>query len=581
MKFICDSCQQRYTIDDAKVQGRLLKVRCRRCRHLITVYAPAHPADAQTRSGSSAPLGPALSSPGRHDRLPLGKVNYEKLEEIAWHYSMGGQSFGPFPEDALIARMLTWEITDEAYVWNAGMSGWVPAFDVPLFAPAIAEGKRRTEKPTPPPIPKTALKAAEPAATPQAPPQPVEPAEDTSSAASLEESSEARDWWVDSCDHEVPETHVEKAFFDAPTALPSASPEDQDLLAESEIEGIGLVSSDFFAVYEPDQEEVVLWSSESVAAQATGRTEKASRRLPGADATIERPREPSATTRNLFRELRKADRSRRNKRWLAIGVAAAVVVGLLLILPNALGPDDERFALRSAGPVESIPAGEPTAPIDPIEIELIQVATAIREARSAIRSSTLSSLVKSDEVSLSPSVETFFALESAEPVSSGYPHLLQDPVPLEQLSAASRSSRIGSRQSSPNHRETSGESRYSRLQNGRSVPVPLESPSTTTAEVEQTSSSMVDANYFRDNLPRVRRDVQRCYELQLREVSEPIQQRIELLLTVSPDGRVAVTLDRNLSGTIFDRCLRTRFSTWRFRTFEGEAVTLRLPFTLQ
>lgn len=65
------------------------------------------------------------------------------MEELAWHYSINGKSFGPFDEDDLIAKFLSGQLGDEAYVWNARMEYWRPAGEIPVFSPALQEGKRR------------------------------------------------------------------------------------------------------------------------------------------------------------------------------------------------------------------------------------------------------------------------------------------------------------------------------------------------------------------------------------------------------------------------------------------------------
>ena len=40
MKFACDKCNTRYSIADERVHGRVLKIRCKACNHVITVREP-------------------------------------------------------------------------------------------------------------------------------------------------------------------------------------------------------------------------------------------------------------------------------------------------------------------------------------------------------------------------------------------------------------------------------------------------------------------------------------------------------------------------------------------------------------
>ena len=46
MKFACDQCHTKYSLDDARVAGKVLKIRCKTCQHIITVRDPSLAADA-------------------------------------------------------------------------------------------------------------------------------------------------------------------------------------------------------------------------------------------------------------------------------------------------------------------------------------------------------------------------------------------------------------------------------------------------------------------------------------------------------------------------------------------------------
>ncbi len=58
-----------------------------------------------------------------------------------WHFSRGGQNFGPFPLEQLFQQGLT----PDTHVWKAGMSAWVKASEVPELA------SRLSLMPPPPP----------------------------------------------------------------------------------------------------------------------------------------------------------------------------------------------------------------------------------------------------------------------------------------------------------------------------------------------------------------------------------------------------------------------------------------------
>ncbi|HEX2660455.1 MAG TPA: zinc-ribbon domain-containing protein, partial [Polyangia bacterium] len=37
MKIVCDSCSTKYSISDDKVRGKVFKIRCKKCSHIIVV----------------------------------------------------------------------------------------------------------------------------------------------------------------------------------------------------------------------------------------------------------------------------------------------------------------------------------------------------------------------------------------------------------------------------------------------------------------------------------------------------------------------------------------------------------------
>lgn len=115
MKFYCDSCGAKYAISDDKIRGKILKVRCKKCTHVITVREPHAPAQA----------APALA------QAPQANA-------IAWFYAINGQSFGPFDQNTLVGMYHRAEVPDASYVWNETFSAWKPVFEVEPFASAVA-----------------------------------------------------------------------------------------------------------------------------------------------------------------------------------------------------------------------------------------------------------------------------------------------------------------------------------------------------------------------------------------------------------------------------------------------------------
>lgn len=113
MKFYCDKCNAKYAISDDKVRGKILKVRCKKCSHIITVREPTAPVAAAT------PATPAAQ------------------KQIAWHYSINGQTFGPFTQSALVQMYTDGSVPEASYVWNESFDGWKPALEIEPFGSAL------------------------------------------------------------------------------------------------------------------------------------------------------------------------------------------------------------------------------------------------------------------------------------------------------------------------------------------------------------------------------------------------------------------------------------------------------------
>ncbi|MGZ3426584.1 MAG: zinc-ribbon domain-containing protein, partial [Polyangia bacterium] len=41
MKIVCDNCATKYSIADEKVRGKVFKIRCKKCSHIIVVRGGA------------------------------------------------------------------------------------------------------------------------------------------------------------------------------------------------------------------------------------------------------------------------------------------------------------------------------------------------------------------------------------------------------------------------------------------------------------------------------------------------------------------------------------------------------------
>lgn len=73
MKFVCDNCKAKYQIGDEKVAGKTLRMKCRRCGHLIQVAASVTESSVSTKLPTEPVAGSAPAQPGaRWDSPALG-----------------------------------------------------------------------------------------------------------------------------------------------------------------------------------------------------------------------------------------------------------------------------------------------------------------------------------------------------------------------------------------------------------------------------------------------------------------------------------------------------------------------------
>jgi predicted Zn finger-like uncharacterized protein len=111
MKIICDSCGTKYSISDDKVRGKVFKIRCKKCSHIIVVRG----GESQDDAASAAPAAAATADGG-------------------WHIVVEGEQVGPISESEVRARVERGEIRGDTYIWKEGFADWLKLSTVPEFA---------------------------------------------------------------------------------------------------------------------------------------------------------------------------------------------------------------------------------------------------------------------------------------------------------------------------------------------------------------------------------------------------------------------------------------------------------------
>src|SRR6266700_3681125 len=113
MKIVCDSCATKYSISDDKVRGKVFKIRCKKCSHIIVVRGTSDAASAAPAAAGGA-------------------------ESNGWHLVVDGEQVGPLPESEIRARLARNEINGETYIWKEGLADWLKLSGVPEFADAVS-----------------------------------------------------------------------------------------------------------------------------------------------------------------------------------------------------------------------------------------------------------------------------------------------------------------------------------------------------------------------------------------------------------------------------------------------------------
>src|SRR5690242_3988688 len=107
MKIVCESCGAKYSIADERVQGKMFKIRCKRCSEVIVVRGDQQ---AQAPTASAAAPAPA--------------------QDAIWHVVVAGEQAGPYSPSQLGEMLTSSSIDWDAYVWTEGFENWVPMREV-------------------------------------------------------------------------------------------------------------------------------------------------------------------------------------------------------------------------------------------------------------------------------------------------------------------------------------------------------------------------------------------------------------------------------------------------------------------
>ncbi len=153
MKIVCDNCATKYSIADEKVRGKVFKIRCKKCSHIIVVRGGA---DGSVEATSSRDAGPADGGfPGGGEEQQTiaarGASGAEAGGDAVWHLVIDREQVGPLSPSEVRAKFSGGEVDAETYAWREGFGDWLRLGSIEDFrdlggdAPAAPEATRRTD----------------------------------------------------------------------------------------------------------------------------------------------------------------------------------------------------------------------------------------------------------------------------------------------------------------------------------------------------------------------------------------------------------------------------------------------------
>ena len=133
MEVSCSQCSTRYRVPDERVQGRKVRLPCRRCGNFILI-------DQREPGRQSAPL-----LPGAHGAFAEAKPE-------RWHVSLL-TGVEELTLDEIAERCRAETLFAETHVWRSGMAEWKMIGDVPALGTALLARGVRFRPPSMPPEP--------------------------------------------------------------------------------------------------------------------------------------------------------------------------------------------------------------------------------------------------------------------------------------------------------------------------------------------------------------------------------------------------------------------------------------------
>jgi predicted Zn finger-like uncharacterized protein len=132
MKISCQSCHSKYNVADEKVQGKIVKIRCRKCGATIVVNASGSATANGATGTASPPTAPAApAAPASAPQTPPDGDGGE------WHVSVSDSDQRTMTLAELVAAYHAGVVTQETFIWTDGMGDWKPLAEVDAVVSAL------------------------------------------------------------------------------------------------------------------------------------------------------------------------------------------------------------------------------------------------------------------------------------------------------------------------------------------------------------------------------------------------------------------------------------------------------------
>jgi predicted Zn finger-like uncharacterized protein len=124
MKITCQSCQSKYNVADDKVQGKVVKIRCRKCGSTIVVNGTNVTATNGAAEATDVP--PPVDASAR----PAETAD-------PWHVNVAENDQRTMSLAELVEAYNSGTVTQDSFIWTEGMGDWKPLGEVEAVVSAL------------------------------------------------------------------------------------------------------------------------------------------------------------------------------------------------------------------------------------------------------------------------------------------------------------------------------------------------------------------------------------------------------------------------------------------------------------